>query len=159
KQDVPTQREGVLLFIGTEVKPSERVLPDRLITARMGSETKTFRRLKEDDRVEAGQLLAQLDDRMARDEWAIKTAKLTASKADLSAAVKTRDEARNRYDTQVRLLTTRSAPNEEVNAAKLTWERYIHEAESKREAVNLADVERHQAETALGMHQIRSSIP
>ena len=35
-----------------------------------------FRRLKVGDRVEAGQLLARLDNRLARDELAIKEAKL-----------------------------------------------------------------------------------
>jgi len=159
KQEVPSQREGVILFIGTEVQPGEDVPADRQVSVRLGSQVKTFRRLKEDDRVEAGQLLARLDDRLARDELAIKNGKLAASKADLSSAEKTRDEARNRYETQLHLHASRSTSGEEVRAAKLTWDRYIYECDSKREAVRLADLECHQSETVLAMHEIRSSIP
>ena len=50
------------------------------------SQDKQFRRLKEGDMVQAGQLLAYLDDQLDRDDWAIKNARLTSSKADLEAA-------------------------------------------------------------------------
>jgi multidrug efflux pump subunit AcrA (membrane-fusion protein) len=159
KQEVPSQREGVLLFIGTEVAPGEAVPADRQVKIQRDGREKVYRLLKEDDRIEAGQLLAQLDDRLARDDWAIKTGKVAASRADLASAEKTRDEAKARYETQVRLLANRSTATEEMRAAKLTWDRYSYESDSKREAVRLAGLERHQAETVVGMHQIRSSIP
>ena len=159
KQEVPSQREGVVLFFGRQAEPGEAVPHDRQVRIRRDDEEKVYRLLKEDDRVEAGQLLAQLDDRLARDDWAIKSGKVAASRADLASAVKTRDEARSRYETQIRLMASRSTATEEMRAAKLTWDRYSYEADSKREAVRLAELERHQAETVLGMHQIRSSIP
>lgn len=160
KQDVPSQREGVILFVGTELQPGEQVPPDKLVEVRIGSELKRFRRLKEDDPVEAGQLLAQLDDRLARDDLAMKHGKLLSSKAELAAAEKTRDEAKNRYDTQFRLRSTAAGAvsDEELRATRLTWDRYVFECVSKKEAVGLAELERNQAQTVLDMHQIRSSI-
>ena len=70
--------------------------PDRLIALRIGGQDQRFRRLKEGDVVRQGQLLAYLDDRIPRDEWAIKKARFASSQADLEAAIKTSDEARNR---------------------------------------------------------------
>src|SRR5262249_53688630 len=139
------------LFIGTEIRPDEQVPADQLLTLTLGNERHTFRRLKEGDRVEAGQLLGQLDDRLARDDLAIKTGKLAASKADLVASEKTRDEAKNRYDTQLKLQASSrgAAAAEDVRAAKLTWERFVYEAIAKREAVGLAELERSQAQTVL----------
>ena len=151
KQEVPSQREGVLLFIGTEAQTGEAVPPDRQVQVSIGGKVKVFRQLKEDDRVEAGQMLAQLDDRLARDDWAIKTGKVAASRADLASAQRTRDEAKFRYETQVKLLSSRSTATEEMRAAKLTWDRYAYESDSKREAVRLAELEQHQAETVLGI--------
>jgi WD40 repeat protein len=120
---------------------------------------KTFRRLKEDDVIQAGDLLAQLDDRLARDEWAIRGGKVISSKADLAATEKTRDEAKSRHETQLRLLNDRATSKEEARATQLTWDRYHFEAISKREGVGLAELEHNQAKTILAMHQIRSSIP
>src|SRR5262249_38721991 len=64
RQEVPSQRDGVLLFVGTEVKPGEQVGPDRLIIVKRGDQETRYRRLKEGDTVEAGQLVALLDDRL-----------------------------------------------------------------------------------------------
>ena len=149
----------MVLVIGTEVKPEEPVRPERLLTIQHGGQRKTFRRLKEGDLVEAGQLLAQLDDEQARDDWAIKDAKVAASVADLAAAKKTRDTAKNRYETTLSLKTRQATSQEEVQATKLTWDRYVHEVESKQEGVRLAELERNQAQTLLRHHQIRSAIP
>lgn len=160
KQDVPSQREGVLLFVGTEVEPGEKAAPDQLVTITIGTEAKTLRRLREGDAVRAGQLLAYLDDRLARDEWAIKQARLIASKADLEAALKSGEEAKNKFDIQQRLWQNgRAASEEEVRTAKLNWEKAVYEAIGKQEAVKLADRELNQAETVLRMHQIRAGTP
>lgn len=180
KQDVSSQREGIILFIGSDVYAGRKPLlldrfglgsvllglevalgekTHRFITVTHDYKPKKIRCLKEDDPVEAGQLLAQLDDRMARDDLAIKVGRLAASRADLAAAEKTRDEAKARYQTQVRLQSGRAASSEEVSATKLTWDRHHYETESKREAVKLAEHELSQAQTVVDMHQIRSAIP
>lgn len=159
RQDVPSEREGVILAIGSEVEPGETVEPDRLVRIPGRKGIRTFRRLKEDDPVKAGQMLAQLDDRLAYDDWAMKEGKVAAARADLAAAEKTRDEAKSRAETQDRLYRTKATTEEEVRSAHLTWERHHFEALSKREALTLAELERNQAKTVLDMHQIRSTIP
>jgi WD40 repeat protein len=161
KQDVPSLRDGVLLFIGTPLQPGEAAPPDRLVRVRVGGEERLVRRLLEDDTVQAGQLLAQLDDRIARDDYAIKEARVIASKADLAASEKTRDEARSIYESESRMSSAGSGITSarDLNAAKLTWERYKYEVISKGEAVHLAELEREQARTVLEMHAIRATIP
>jgi WD40 repeat protein len=162
RQDVPSQRDGVLLFICTDIKPGEQVPPDRIATIKVADQERKYRRLKEGDAVEAGQLLGLLDDRLARDDWAIKKSQIAMNEAGLAAAERARDEAQDRYQTQLRLRTSTAGPatsEEDVGGAKLTWYKNHYEAVSRREAMNLAALEFHQAQTVLGMYEIRSSIP
>ena len=159
KQDVPSQRDGVLLVIGTEVQDDEHIPADRLLQVTIGTEERRFRRLQEGDHVQANQLLAQLDDRLARDDFAIKDARVAATRADQQATIATRDESEVRYQRQQRLAQTHSTSQEEVDAARLLVHRYAYEAVSRAKAVILADRERNQARTVLHMHQIRSAIP
>jgi RNA polymerase sigma factor (sigma-70 family) len=158
---VPSLRDGVVLVIGTEVKEGEKVPADRLVSVKVGDTVKKYRRLKKGDVIEEGQLLAQLDDDMARAEVSIKEAKLAAAQADDNAAVRLRDEAKARWDTQIRLripkgggIITTSA--EDLRAAQATYERSYYDTVSKREAVKVADAELKQARKTLEMYQIRS---
>jgi WD40 repeat protein len=184
KQDVPNQRDGVITVIGTEVAEGEDVPPDRLILVKvltlekpsgdgktdkgdkdeaaaenkdgqiMVVKVKRFRRLREGDTVKTGQLLAQLDDRLPAADAAMKAAKIDASKADLEATIKTRDEAYERYLSRVR---SKDSP-EEIRGAWLTWQRYISEVVSKDKGVDLARLEKHQADVALEIHKIFATI-
>lgn len=159
KQEVPALRDGVLLFIGTEVKPGETVPAGQMFALRTAAGDKHFRRLNEGDAVAAGQLLGVLDDQLSRDDWGIRVARVKSSKADLEAAIKTADELRQRYETHLKLKGQGPGitSEEEVRGAKLTWERASYDVVSKREAVALAERELSQAETVLRMHQIRST--
>jgi WD40 repeat protein len=162
RQEVPSQRDGVLLYICTDIKPGEQVAPDRVAIIKVADQEKRYRRLKEGDVVEAGQLLGLLDDRLARDDWAIKKSQIAMNEAGLAAAERAREEAQDRYQTQLRLRTSTAGPatsEEDVGGAKLTWYKNHYEAVSRREAMNLATLEFHQAQTVLGMYEIRSSIP
>lgn len=161
KQSVPSQRDGILLMLGTEIKEGENVPSERIITIKVGDEVKKYRRLRKGDKVEPGQLLGRLDDRLARDEVSIKRAKVKASEADLIASEKTSEEAEQRYITVVKIRSKVSvvgSPDEEVRGAKLTWERYKQEVVSKKAAVDVAKLEMKQAQTLLEMYEIRSSI-
>jgi hypothetical protein len=160
KQDVAGQRDGVLLFVGEEVAADVAILDDRLMIVRLGKNSRRIRRWKEGDLVRPGQVLAQIDDRLALKDWEIKQAKLGAARADLTAAEKTRDEAKTRYETQVRLRGTgRGATSEEeVRSARLNWDRYHYEALSKKEGLALAEKELEQAATVLEVHQVRATI-
>ena len=93
RQEVPSQRDGVLLYICTDIKPGEQVAPDRVAIIKVADQEKRYRRLKEGDVVEAGQLLGLLDDRLARDDWAIKKSQIAMNEAGLAAAERAREEA------------------------------------------------------------------
>jgi RNA polymerase sigma factor (sigma-70 family) len=154
--DAPSRESGIICVIGTELNPGEKVAAERLVKIRCGAEVKTYRRLQEGDRVEAGQLLAQLDDRLARGEVAIHSALRKARLADLEASTKTCDEARRRYETMFNAL--RKTPLEEVRVARLVWERYANEVRAKQAQVRVAELDLKQAEQVLEAHQVRSAV-
>jgi WD40 repeat protein len=162
KQEVPSQRDGVLLFVGTEIKPGERVAPDRLIVVKNGDQERKYRLLKEGDPVDAGQLIAMLDDRLPRDELAIKKGQVVLAEVDLASAERARDEARDRYLTQMKLRSSAGGPatsEEDLAGAKLIWYRNHCDAVSKKEAISLANLMVHQSQTILGLYEIRTTIP
>lgn len=158
KVEVPSRRDGVLLCVGTDIEPGATVPEDLLVEIELGGEKKRYRRLREGDTVKAGQLLAQLDDSLARDDCAIKHARVVAAEADLVASEKAREEARARYDVGVRLASSKGMSSEEVRERKLVLEKVTYEAVSKQEAVKLGRFEETQSKTVLAMHEIRSSI-
>jgi RNA polymerase sigma factor (sigma-70 family) len=158
RQEVPSERDGVLLFIGTDIKKGEKVPPDLLVQVKVGEEAKQYRRLRVGDRVEAGQLLARVDDRLAREEVAIKNAKLEATEADRRAATKTKEEAQRRYEFVLRAEAHKAVSNEDVRGAKLTWDRYVEEENAKIAAIKQAQAELRAAHTIVQMHEIRSDI-
>src|SRR5262249_35895216 len=84
--EVASQRDGLVVVVGREIKDGGTVQPERVVTVKVGGVEKKFYRWKEGDKVEEGQLLLRLDDRLARDEVAIKLAKGMAAEADLKAA-------------------------------------------------------------------------
>jgi len=155
---VPSQRDGILLVVGTEIKDGEKVPEDQVVSVKVAGETRKYRRLREGDSLEEGQLLGLVDDTLARDELAIKKSKLDASKAALQASIKTRDEAEQRYQTLVQLKAQAAISQEEFRAAKLTWDRSVYEVYSKEAEVKVAEQEAKQAETLLRMHEIRSPV-
>lgn len=156
---VPSQRDGIVRVIGTEIKEGEQVPPKETVTVKIGGEVKKYRRLKKGDAVEEGQLLAQLDDDLARADMAIKTAKLAAAYADSVVADQTRNEAQERYKTQKKLYDRIPAPattQEDLRGALLTFNRYAGEAVSKVQAIEVATQELNQARKLLEVHEIRS---
>jgi biotin carboxyl carrier protein len=157
--NVPSQREGVLLVLGTEIKDGEKVSAGRLVTIKVGEEEKKYRRLRVGDAVEEGQLLARVDDHLARDALAIKEQDVEAAKADQKASLKARDEAEQRFRTMERLsLTGGDRSMEDLRGAKLTWDRFFFEEISKREAIKKAEAEARAARTIVKMHEIRSPV-
>jgi multidrug efflux pump subunit AcrA (membrane-fusion protein) len=135
---VPSQRDGILVLVGTE--------------------NKELRRLRAGDKVQKGQLLARLDDRLALDEVEIKESKVEAAKAEQIAAEKTRDEAKARWDRTRELQKRNVVSEDEVRATELTWERYNQEVIAKKAAVRQAQLELKSAKTILSMYEIHSPV-
>src|SRR5208337_3208365 len=77
------------------------------------------------------------------------------------AAIKTSEEKKSRYDTQLHLSREGRGitAEEDVRAAKLAWDQAAYDVVSKREAVALAERELSQSETLLRMHQVRAATP
>jgi RNA polymerase sigma factor (sigma-70 family) len=123
-------------------------------------ETRYFRKLAKNDPVQKGQLLGLIDPSLAVAEVDIKIRKFNATEADLNATTATRKEAHRRYltilDQNTRAPGSISA--EEVNGAKLTWERYVEEEKSKSQAVGVARGELNAAHTVLSLHEVRSPV-
>ncbi|HLJ97847.1 MAG TPA: HlyD family efflux transporter periplasmic adaptor subunit [Gemmataceae bacterium] len=165
-EDVPSQRDGVLMFLGTEVKEGQNVPPFDAIPVQIGKETKQFRRLREGDVVQSDQLLAQVDDTLARADVGIKTAKLESARAEAVAADKTRDEAMARYDTAKKLYGATGGRGggqpaislEDLRGALLTYNRYVEEAVSKKAAIEVAKEELKQSEKTVSMYEIRPKV-
>jgi RNA polymerase sigma factor (sigma-70 family) len=159
---VVSAQEGILVFIGTPVSASEKVPEESLGSATLDSEKIRYRKLREGDVVKEGQILGRLDDRLAQNDVEIAEAKVAAAKADVRASETTRTEARQRYETKLKLLKTGGnallISQEEISSAKLTWERFSAETTSKEQAVVVADLELKRARTVLRSYEIRSRV-
>jgi multidrug efflux pump subunit AcrA (membrane-fusion protein) len=158
KVDLACERDGLILFVATEVKPGEQVPPERLRKIKIGDEVKIFRALKEDDPVETGQLLALVDSRLAAADVGIKEAKLRAASKDEIAAEKTATEAYYRFQTNQQLRRNNAVSQEELRTSEFVWHKSQYEGESKKEAANVSKSELDQARTVLDKHEIRSPI-
>jgi RNA polymerase sigma factor (sigma-70 family) len=156
---VPSQRDGVLLFVGTDIRKGEKVPADQVVTVKVGGKVKSYRRLRVGDAVEEGQLLARVEDRLARDQVAIRQAAVEAAEADHRAALKTRNEAKRRYEVMTKArLSPQMVSYDDYRGAKLTWDRYVEEEKAKAAAVRQARAELQAARTVLDLYEIRSSV-
>ena len=75
--NVPAQREGVLLVVGTGGQSGAKIPANLLVTVKNGNEVQTYRQLRVGDAVEEGDLLAKVDDRLARLELEVQKASWT----------------------------------------------------------------------------------
>jgi hypothetical protein len=126
RQEVPSEREGQLLIIGTEIQPGEKVPEDKRYTATVGylvtrdgqdptkghywregdplvssqisllKVKKEYKRLEVGDVVRAGQTVAVVDPILALGELQIKIAALNSAESEARASKKTKEEAERR---------------------------------------------------------------
>jgi multidrug efflux pump subunit AcrA (membrane-fusion protein) len=157
---IPSSREGIIKFIGVELKPGEKVADSRQFSAEVGDGVHKYRRLRVGDVVEKGQIIGQIDDALARAEVQIKAANLRAAEADRAASEKTKDEAYQRWQTQKKLFAAnpRGTSPEDVRGAELTYNRYVYETIGKDETVRVAQSELEKAKIILNSYQIRSGV-
>lgn len=155
---IPCPSQGIVQFIGTEVKAGEDAPRRNLFTVESpGRIKKTFRRLQLGEQIKKGQVLGQLDDRLARIDLAIKESKLYEAAADLDGAKAIADEAMVKWQTAHRLFKTGSIANEEFRAAKLVYDKFHLEVAAKRGAVTGAQSELILCRELLDQHQIRAT--
>ena len=155
---VPSLEDGIVLAIGSEVKKGTP--QGQVFKVRVGKEERTYRRLREGDKVKEGQMLAQLDDRLARNSLDYAQARLKAAEADWKAAQATGMEAQARL-ARLDDLRRRNKPAvspEDYSAAVLTRDKHREEEVSKKEGVNAAQLEVERAQTLLERYTIRSPV-
>ncbi len=151
---------GIVWFVGTEIQPGERVPPAQIISVTFGGEVKTYRRLKKGDRVEEGQLLARLDDRLARDEYAIQQKQVEQAEADFKAARAVRDEYKARWEAVMKRLTGKTGlfvgSDQEERDVFLQFNAADLQAVSKQKAAEIAKLKLKKAQTVLEMYEVRA---
>jgi multidrug efflux pump subunit AcrA (membrane-fusion protein) len=153
---VPSEVDGRLLGIFTEIKPGDKVADKDVIVV---GEQK-YRRLREGDAVKAGQLLARVNDALARDDVDIGEAKMAAAEADMLASRKAKEEAKQRWDSvNDAIARVRGTPSyEDIRAAKLAYDRCAQEEVAKKANVAVAQRQLSKARTQLKMYEIRSPV-
>jgi RNA polymerase sigma factor (sigma-70 family) len=155
---VPSPTAGILVFIGTEVKPGEKIPAASVVSCKVGKKEWTYRPLREGDRVERGQMLAVLDDTLVRLELAGEEAKRTAAEADLQASKATYEEAQHKLDRldNLKRRNAASVTAEEYFQAVLIRDRYRQEVVSKEQGVKLAEANLEKVQAVLAQYQVRS---
>jgi RNA polymerase sigma factor (sigma-70 family) len=154
---LPSPQDGILLAIGTEAKGGK---PGQTFKVRVGNGVREYRPLRVGDKVQEGQMLAQLDDRLADNDLAIAKAKQDFAEADYKAAAAMAREAQARLDRldNLKLRDPRVVSAEEYSAAVLTRDKHKFEALSKREQVKLAILELERPRLILETYTIRSPV-
>jgi multidrug efflux pump subunit AcrA (membrane-fusion protein) len=152
-------RDGVILVVGTE-KPGEKIPAEERIVIRSGPEIRTFKKLREGDRVEAEQIVARLDDRLARIEVERARSKLAMAELEVEASGKVLAEAKTRWEIVLKLLERRNLDLgvEEIRERKLGVEKFEKELGIKKEMVSQAKLDLRRTELLLDMHLIRSPV-
>jgi HlyD family secretion protein len=157
---IPSRREGVIAFIGTEIKEGEKVPASQQIPVTKGNIDKNYRLLRIGDLVKKGQLIGEVDDSLARAELSVRQAKTAAAETALAASEKVRDEMRQKWERDQALFkaSIKAISAEEVARGKMQFESSSAEAKSKMELVKVAKLELEQAKIILEMYQIRSGV-
>lgn len=162
KQRVPSPREGVLLFVGYEVKQSDPGQPGDTynVTILQGSKEpiiKAYKRWKESSVVKPGQMLAMVDPAMALKEYEIKKAHVLVAQKEHKTAVATHAEAKAQLERTMKLPPGAVAA-EEIGVKKLTKERYMYEEQAKFQGIHINELEVDKAEIFLRQHTIYNEM-
>jgi RNA polymerase sigma factor (sigma-70 family) len=114
--------------------------------------------VKEGAKVKAGQPLALVENSLAINDVEIAAAKAAAARADLAAALATKEEAKARLDRMLKLHGQNAVTPEDLGSTKLTYQRYTQEHAAKEQELVVMQAQLGQARNRLQMHEIRSPI-
>ena len=161
KADIPSQRDGKILFIGTELKDGENPLPGRTIYVHpYKGKAKRYQSLQPGVEVVADQLVMVLDDREAQAEYDIHASAVQPAADELKSAEFTLasvDEILQRY-LELERKSGGTASNVEVLKAKVDVARASSDVATKKAALTKAQEELKKAAVLLEMYYIRSPI-
>jgi WD40 repeat protein len=166
KQEVASQKDGQLMFVGQEVLPGEASDPAKTFTVKIRVGDKetpiTYRELDRAAIVRPGQLVALVDPTLALAELAGLRAKKVAAGADYKATEATYKESQAKVLRQERAVVgggIAASSIEDRAAAILMRDRYLQEMFSKQEAIKLAQAEIDKAEAVYRLYQIKNDMP
>jgi multidrug efflux pump subunit AcrA (membrane-fusion protein) len=154
---VPSQVDGLLLGIFTEIAPKDKVAPrDAIVVGKQ-----KYRRLREGDKVKAGQLLARVNDVLALDDVDIAEARVTAAEAELKTSAAMKEESKRRLallEALRKKAGERAVGEEDMGIARVTVDRYTQEEAAKKATVTEVQGKLRKARTQLKMHEVRSPV-
>src|SRR5262245_53694957 len=132
---VSTQVPGVIVQFGSAMKP-----------------------LRVGDRVEKGQVLVQLDDRLARIDLDAARARAATAQQEHRAAAYLAEESEKRMKTAERLYQQNATAREDKDATMLTYNKYYQEMQTKAGNVKSTEIAVDRASVILELHQLRSPV-
>ncbi len=156
--NIPSQTDGIVLVLGTEIKDGDKVPANEVITVKIDGQDRRYRRLKVGDKVEEGQVIGRVDDRLARFEVEACTAHLKAAEERRKISELVRDEAmvRIRILRELCTKTPGSVSPEEMRGAETLVSTSTTEQILRAGEVKLAEVNVKKAELLLSQYEIRA---
>lgn len=155
-ENVPAENNGVLWQACTEIKPGE-VVADKDVWV-SPTTNKKYRKLRPGDRVAAGDLVALLDDKVARAKYNAAVTDKAAADDMLTASITVAEKAKATFEIYKGLQVGGSGAKVETYKAEQEWAAAVKQAadakgnrEKAVEALNIARV-------TLDKHELRSSI-
>ena len=160
KQDVPSQTDGYLYFVGVEMtpQPPENTPADGINVFKHPRTGKYYQRLHEGMNVQRGQIVALLDDRQAHAELISAQGAFEGAKEEAKAAAEVVNSAQALYDIQYTLSKNGSGSKAELAQAKAGWDRSKADRAAKVAAIGKSEGDQTKASVRLQMHEIRSTV-
>jgi multidrug efflux pump subunit AcrA (membrane-fusion protein) len=158
---IPSRRDGIVLVIGMEIRKDEKIAAERVVAVKIGEEARKYRRLVDGDMVEVGQLLVQLDDRLAGHKVAIRRQQARSRDTEYRAAKALADVYQGEVDRLDKIVQTSgkdTVSQAEYATARSQAARSKLDAAAKKEAVEVAVLEMQQAELIRDLYQVRSPV-
>jgi WD40 repeat protein len=158
KVDLPSQKDGKIHGICTELGPGERPTQDMI--AHPVDKTKFYRILRDSEHVKKDQLVMVLDDRDAFMTVKIQESQVEAAKAEVGAAEKTTALAKQYWERQLAIAKKDDnvVTTFEVKKAELDFQRSEAEVEKSKANLRKAENELGRAKVLLEMHYLRATI-
>ena len=154
--DIPSQEEGTLFWLGTELKEGEAAEGRDVFFHKRTK--KQFRRLRPGDKVEADQIVAVLNDLKASTELAIAEANIKGAEAEASAAARAIDSYEAILKIEKEAERKGAGHKEQRISAEANVAKSVQEKIGKDWTTDRTRHEKQRAEYKLDNHIIRAPI-
>lgn len=170
KMDACGQLPGQLLFIGQEIPEGaaqvagvgaflQGKIQTALVDVGDSKHYKLYSRLNEGDVIGPEEMVGLVNPAKSIHAVRAATVKLAAAQSEEASAVKIHIEAERRLEVATRLYHAKVMAEQELGDAKLTAVKTAGEAEAKRGAAKVAEIELTREKLLLGQHYINNKLP